>query len=93
MIERGSATPNVVESRMRSCGIGPWTSIRPPAIIATIPPIARMPWLVTVASKTNKTMASRINAAPAQLTGNILNANRARIRLMPPMTPGRIRPG
>ena len=89
----GKATRSVVERRIRNCGIGPSTSISPPAIIAMMPPTARMPWLVIVASRTNRKIARRIKAAPAQFTGSILKAKSARIRLMAPITPGRMSPG
>ena len=51
------------------------------------------PWLTILISAIRSATPNRISSTPAQLIGRLWNAKKARIKEMPPMTPGRTTPG
>jgi len=64
-----------------------------PSSMATTPPIVRIPWLTTLISTSSSPTPKMISSSPAQLMGRLWKAKNAKIRLMPPITPGRMEPG
>ncbi len=58
-----------------------------PSTKQMIPPIASRPWLVTVASSTNRTMPSTISSSPARLSGRLPKPMNARMIAIAPRIP------
>src|SRR5213593_1408295 len=86
---RGAADDQAHDSRV----VSPWNRNSEPSSSEITPPAASRPWLCTLISARKNTMASRISATPAVLTGKVESAKKARMRQMPPTTPGRMAPG
>ncbi len=61
--------------------------------MATTPPAVRTPWLTTLISAISSATPNRMRSTPAQLMGRLWKAKKARIREIPPITPGRTTPG
>jgi len=62
-------------------------SVNAPSTKQMIPPTASRPWLVTVNSSRNRTMASRMSIRPATLRGRLPNPMNARTIAIAPTMP------
>src|SRR6266404_1322537 len=67
--------------------------MKDPSTMATTPPAVRTPWLTILISAIRRATPNRMSSTPAQLMGRLWKAKKARIREMPPMTPGSTTPG
>ena len=64
-----------------------------PSTIDTTPPMVSTPWLAILISAMSRATPNRMRRSPAQLMGRLWKAKKARIREMPPITPGSTTPG